>query len=147
MATKRDYIFTCPDAWGSWEEYFRAYAANREQVNAGDAGPVQGDVRFTSGIIPLKDPPTSAKRLAAFLADLGFDVDVLEQSQERFWRGEWVPQHIIHVTGLYSGSEGKSAIWARWLDGKAQECKVQVNGAMPVWVGVTEAKKMIVGAR
>lgn len=147
MPTKRDYIFTYPDAWGSWEEYFRAYAANRERVNDGDTGPVQGDVRLTSGVIPLKDPPISAKRLAAFLADLEFDVDVLEQRQERFWRGKWVPQVIVHVTGLLSGSEGRSALWARWLNGKAQECKVQVNGALPARVGVTEAKKMIVGAR
>lgn len=147
MATKRDYTFTYTGPQGSWSDYFRAYAENRDRVNAGPDGPSQGDVRFLSGVIPAKNPPASATKLAAWLRELGFGVDVLEQAQERFWRGEWVPQDVIHVTALMSGSEGRSALWAKWLKGSAQPCKVQVNGGMPVWVNVTEAKKMIVGAR
>lgn len=143
MAQARNYTFApTRDYGGDWKAYFADYRKNRDEVNAGDDGPKQGDMRNLDGLTPERNPPKNVTTLDKYLTELGFEVEVLSQRQEKYLRGEWHRQEVVHVTARM----GKSAGWFRWIDGKPQECKVQVNGERPVWTTMTAGKKMLLGA-
>ena len=143
MAQTRNYTFTPErDYGGDWKAYYRDYAANRERVNAGDDGPKQGDTRVVAKVQPVDDPPKNVASLVKYLSELGFHTQVLGHSEEKYLRGEWHPQEVVHVTAKM----GKSAGWFRWVNGKPEESKVQVNGERPAWTTMTAGKKLLLGA-
>jgi hypothetical protein len=146
VSTKRDYTFKPPrDYNGDWREYFADYATNREQVNNPKVVEVErGTVELVDSTeeVSLADAIRSAKTLAAYAQDLGFAVKVHTSSQRKFWNGVWKEQPVWHV----SGKMGLSAFHARWVDGKAVETRVQINGGPVEWLPVTKAKERLVGA-
>lgn len=147
MATaKRSFNFTPTRDYGTdWHAYFADYRKNIEEVNMeGKAETPNGAIEVTEKATEqtIADAVRSAKALANYAQELGFAVQVHTSGQRKFWRGEWLEESVWHV----SGKKGSSAFHARWVAGKAVDAKVQVNGAEPQWVKVTEAKRLLLEA-
>lgn len=143
--TKRDFNFTPTREYDNWHDYFADYAAHRHAINNPEVPDVvNGTVEPTREVekVDIADAIRSAKTLANYAAELGFKVDVWTGGSRKFWRGEWLEQSVWHV----AGKMGKSAFHMRWVEGKAQECRVQINGGPVEWMAVTAAKKKILEA-
>ena len=128
-------------------EYLSGGAGTREKALESKSNR-EGDTRTLSGVIPIpeEDVPRSAKQLRTYAEDWGYTCEVLSHKRERFSRGAWVPEEVVHVTGVFDG-EAHSAFHMRWVNGKAQDCRIQVNGGQKELVGIMLAKKKMQEAR
>ena len=143
MATKASFTFAPERDYDNWHDYFAAYAEHRELIrNPPVPEAKDGDVR-TVGLIhtvPEDDMPRSARTLRNYAQDWDFDCQVLTHSRERYFRGQWVHEDVLHVTGVHDAYT-HSAFHMRWVNGKAQDCRIQINGGPVEWLGITAAKK------
>jgi hypothetical protein len=126
------------------EHYLSGGYKTREQALE-ESGIKNGTIEVTRKVekVDIAEAARSAKQFGTYMQELGFPVDVWTSGQRKFWRGQWVEQPVWHV----SGKKGSSAFHMRWVEGKAVDCKIQVNGGPVQWVKVTEAKKMMLGAQ
>ena len=149
MPAKTNFTFAPEHDYDNWHDYFTAYAENREAVrNPPIPDAKEGDLRTINTVTPVadEDMPRSAKQLRTYAEDWGYTCEVLSHKRERFFRGAWVPEEVVHVTGVFDG-EAHSAFHMRWVNGKAQDCRIQVNGGRKELVGIMLAKKKMQEAR
>jgi hypothetical protein len=153
MASKPSHVFSAPELYNNWGDYFAAYRESRRAFDDPAKEVERGTIEMLSGVVPQKfmaevKVPKGATDLQHLATELGFDSEVLVHRERKFWNGDWTVRDVVHVTGL-KRTPVHSAFHARWVAGKPETggCKVQVNGGMPEWVGVTELRKKILEAK